>query len=101
MGSIYWQLWFNRHAGEKPKPTTLVRVAPNGKVSIAAEDLWFPNGAVITPDNSTLIIAETRASRLTAFDILQQRRTKNRRVFAETSNMYPDGICLDEEEQFG
>ena len=96
-GAYIGNFGFNRHAGEKPKPTTLVRVAPNGKVSIAAEDLWFPNGAVITPDNSTLIIAETRASRLTAFDILHNGELKNRRVFAETSNMYPDGICLDEE----
>ncbi|MEC8752436.1 MAG: SMP-30/gluconolactonase/LRE family protein, partial [Pseudomonadota bacterium] len=41
--------------------------------------------------------AETRANRLTAFDILHNGELKNRRVFAETSNMYPDGICLDEE----
>ena len=96
-GAYIGNFGFNRHAGEKPKPTTLVRVAPNREVSIAAEDLWFPNGAVITPDNSTLIIAETRANRLTAFDILHNGELKNRRVFAETSNMYPDGICLDEE----
>tara|TARA_B000000437_G_C11619205_1_gene294695 strand:- start:30 stop:806 length:777 start_codon:yes stop_codon:yes gene_type:complete len=96
-GAYIGNFGFDRHAGEKPKPTTLVRVDPNGEASIAAEDLWFPNGAVITPDNSTLIIAETRASRLTAFDILQNGELKNRRVFAETSNMYPDGICLDEE----
>ena len=85
-GAYVGNFGFNRHAGEKPKPTTLVRVSPSGEVSIAAEDLWFPNGAVITPDSSTLIIAETRANRLTAFDILQDGKLENRRVFAETEN---------------
>ncbi|MBH67331.1 MAG: gluconolactonase [Rhodospirillaceae bacterium] len=88
---------FNRHANETPVPTTLIRVSPSGEASIAADDLWFPNGAVITPDNGTLIVAETRAKRLTAFDINDDGRLNNRRIFAETDNMYPDGICLDSE----
>lgn len=88
---------FNRHANEKPKSTTLVRVTPSGETSIAARDLWFPNGTVITPDGNTLIVAETRAKRLTAFDISGDGILSNRRIFAETDNMYPDGICLDKE----
>jgi len=88
---------FNRHANEKPKSTTLVCVTPSGETSIAARDLWFPNGTVITPDGSTLIVAETRAKRLTAFDIGEDGILSNRRIFAETDNMYPDGICLDKE----
>jgi sugar lactone lactonase YvrE len=49
--------------------TTLVRVDPDGSVSVAADGLLFPNGAVITPDGSALIVAESWGQRLTAFDI--------------------------------
>ena len=96
-GAYVGNFGFNRHAGENPVPTTLVRVSPDGVVSVAADGLWFPNGTVITPDGKTLIIGETRAKRLTAFDIASDGTLSNRRVFAETETMYPDGICLDAE----
>lgn len=75
--------------------TTLVRVDPDGAVSIAAEGLSFPNGTVITPDGKTLIVAETLGGRLTAFDIEADGSLSNRRTWAETVPHIPDGICLD------
>jgi sugar lactone lactonase YvrE len=67
-------------------------------VTIAAEELWFPNGAVITPDGQTLIIAESAARRLTAFTIAEGGELVDRRVWAELPGAaFPDGICLDEE----
>jgi sugar lactone lactonase YvrE len=80
-----------------PQPTTLVMVAPDGKASIVAEDLVFPNGTVITPDDRTLIVAESFASRLTAFDISADGSLSGRRVWAELGDAVPDGICLDAE----
>jgi len=50
---------------------------------------------VITPDNSTLIISESMAGQLTAFDIGADGSLANRRVWAE--GLIPDGICMDEE----
>jgi len=94
-GAYIGNFGFNRHANEEPRGTTLVRVSPSGEASIAANDLWFPNGIVITPDNKTLIVAETRAKRLTAFDINADGQLSGRRIFAETDTLYPDGICLD------
>jgi sugar lactone lactonase YvrE len=96
-GAYVGNFGFNRHANERPRGTTLIYVSPSGQTSVAADDLWFPNGTVITPDNKTLIIAETRGKRLTAFDIGQNGKLSRRRVFAETKTMYPDGICLDKE----
>jgi sugar lactone lactonase YvrE len=81
---------------EAPK-ATLARVDPDGKVSAAAPDLQFPNGAVVTPDGHTLIVAETMGSRLTAFDIGADGTLSNRRTWAETAPAFPDGICLDAE----
>ncbi|MDE2562301.1 MAG: SMP-30/gluconolactonase/LRE family protein [Sphingomonadales bacterium] len=75
--------------------TTLVRVDPDGTVSVAADGLSFPNGAVITPDGTTLIIGETLGGRLTAFDIGTDGALSNRRVWAQTLPRVPDGICLD------
>lgn len=77
-------------------PTTrLARVDPDGRVQVAATDLHFPNGTVITPDGRTLIIAETLAMRLTAFDIGADGSLSNRRVWATLGMRAPDGICLD------
>jgi sugar lactone lactonase YvrE len=70
--------------------------AETGDCRIAARDLDFPNGAVITPDGSTLIIAETMATRLSAFDVEPDGSLTNRRVWAELG-VLPDGICLDAE----
>jgi sugar lactone lactonase YvrE len=77
-------------------PTTrLARVDPDGSVHVAAEDLHFPNGCVITPDGKTLIVAETLAMRLTAFDVRPDGGLSNRRVWAALGMRAPDGICLD------
>lgn len=86
---------FDLNGGESPKPTVLICVEPDGQARIVAEDMMFPNGAVITPDNRALIIAETFAGRLTAFDILPNGDLANRRVFAEIPGVFADGICLD------
>lgn len=88
---------FDFYAGQSPMPTVLAMVALDGKVSIAADGLMCPNGAVISPDGGTLIIAESMASRLTAFDIRVDGSLSNRRLFAALEGHVPDGICLDAE----
>jgi sugar lactone lactonase YvrE len=68
---------------------------PNGSLGQVADSLAFPNGMVITPDNSTLIIAESHAKRLTAFDIAADGSLSKRRVWADLHDGVPDGICID------
>ena len=68
---------------------------PDGTASVAAADLKFPNGTVITPDGRTMIVAETLGLRLTAFDIDSDGSLHNRRVWADLGARPPDGICLD------
>jgi len=88
---------FDYPDGER-KPAKLARVDPDGTVSVAADELMFPNGAMITPDGKTLIVGETFAERLTAFDISADGTLSNRRVWAQLSAQeYPDGACLDAE----
>jgi sugar lactone lactonase YvrE len=77
--------------------TNLVRVDPDGSVSVACADMMFPNGTVITDDGKIMIIGESFAGRLTAFDIGPDGTLTNRRVFAELDPFFPDGICLDAE----
>ena len=62
-----------------------------------ADGLAFPNGMVVTPDGSTLIVAESYGSRITAFDIATDGRLSNRRVWASLDDAALDGICLDAE----
>ena len=73
----------------------LACVSPTGAVTVAATDMHFPNGAVITPDGNTLIVGETFGGCLTAFDIGADGKLGNRRVWASTMPRVPDGIALD------
>ena len=68
---------------------------PDGTARVVAEELYFPNGTVITPDDRTLIVAETWGNCLTAFDIEPDGALMNRRTWARLPEVYPDGICLD------
>lgn len=75
----------------------LACVAQDGTVRVAAEDMHFPNGSVITPDGKTLIVGETFAACLTAFDIGADGALTNRRNWATIAPRIPDGIGLDAE----
>lgn len=86
---------FDFVGGAPPKPGYIKLVTPDGRLRQVADDIQFPNGMAITPDNRTLIISESFAGRLTAFDIGADGGLSNRRVFAE--GLGPDGICLDAE----
>ena len=84
------------HQGPFAKTEILV-VEPDGRARVAAGELAFPNGMVITPDGRTLVVGESLAARLTAFDVADDGGLSNRRVFAKLEGAVPDGICLDAE----
>jgi sugar lactone lactonase YvrE len=88
---------FDLHGGGERQPSNLVLVTLEGDTRVVAEALEFPNGTVITPDGRTLIIGETMAARLTAFDIAEDGSLSNRREWAKLEKALPDGICLDAE----
>ncbi len=72
-------------------------VTPDGAVRQVADNIAFGNGMAVTPDNSTLIVAESHAHKLTAFSIGPDRSLTDRRVWADLNGDSPDGICLDSE----
>ena len=78
-------------------PGILALVTPDGSARQVADGAAFPNGIVVRPDNSTLIVAESYANRLTAFNIAADGSLSNRRVWADLDIGVPDGICLDAE----
>lgn len=84
---------------DPPHPTVLILVEPDGAARVVAEDLWFPNGIAVTPDGSTLLVAETRSvpGRLTAFDVDIDGNLSGRRTLAEFEGGFPDGIAIDAE----
>ena len=107
VGNLGW----DTEADDQVRATNLLFVNTDGKVSVAAENLVFPNGAAITPDGRTLIVAETFASRISAFDIAADGSLTRRRLWAQLSQKVgttvseivasrtpsPDGLALDEE----
>jgi sugar lactone lactonase YvrE len=88
---------FDLLAGEQFNPGIVAMVDPDGSARQVAGDVAFPNGMVVTPDNSTLILAESYGRRLTAFDIATDGSLSNRRIWADLGDGVPDGICLDSE----
>lgn len=78
-------------------PGTIALVRPDGSARQVADAVAFPNGMAVTPDNATLILAESWGNRLTAFDIARDGSLGRRRVWADLSGGYPDGICIDAE----
>jgi sugar lactone lactonase YvrE len=97
--------------GEELRPGRIVIVEPDGSARVGAEDLMFPNGIVITNDGNTLILCETPAKRLTAFDIVGDGELSGRRLYKDTetlrehgivskgsTGLTADGICIDAED---
>lgn len=78
-----------------PDAGVLVRISPQGKAEIAADGLDFPNGTVISEDGRTLIVAESKSRRFTAYDLADDGTLSGRRVVATTPDTAPDGIALD------
>jgi sugar lactone lactonase YvrE len=82
-------------AGRRPPAGMIALVAADGTARQVAEDIDFPNGMVITPDGTSLVIAESMKGRLTAFTITADGSLTDRRVWAD--HVAPDGICIDAE----
>jgi len=85
---------FSEVLGGGGAPGKIVLVTADGNAREVADGLAFPNGMVVTPDNATLIVAESFAARLTAFDIAADGSLSNRRVWADVTG---DGICADDQ----
>jgi sugar lactone lactonase YvrE len=88
---------FDLMAGAEFAPGTIAVVTADGCARRVADGVAFPNGMAVTPDNSTLIVAESYGRKLTAFDIETRGGLSNRRVWANLGDGVPDGICLDAE----
>jgi sugar lactone lactonase YvrE len=91
------QFGYDYTSGEAPVAAALMRVDPDGSVSVAAEDLTFANGMVVTSGGCTLLVAESYGRRITAFDLDDDGSLRNRRVWAALED-FPDGIAIDADD---
>jgi len=96
-GNIYVNSVGFNFGQEAFRPGTIAVITPDGTARQVADDIHFPNGMVVTPDNTTLIVAESFKGHLTAFDIGADGGLSNRRVWADLGGGPGggDGICLD------
>jgi sugar lactone lactonase YvrE len=88
---------FDPMTGEAFRTGGVSHVAPDGTVRQVADDIAFPNGMAVTPDNATLIVADSYRRQLVAFDIAADGSLSGRRTWADLGNAAPDGICVDAE----
>ena len=97
-GNVYaGNFGFDLHGGETEREAEIVRITPEGSTELFAAEVVFPNGSVITPDDKTLLVAETFAHRISGFRFDNQGRMASRFIWADLNQATPDGICLDEE----
>ena len=96
-GNIYLNEAGFEFPGGEFKPGTILLLTPDSESRTVGEGVAFPNGMAITPDNSTLICAESYGKKLTAFDIGDDGGLSNQRVWADLGDGVPDGICIDAE----
>lgn len=75
----------------------LLALVDGGRARVVAGDLAFPNGMALTADGATLLVAESHAGRITAFDTAADGSLHGRRTWADLGDAAPDGICLDVE----
>jgi sugar lactone lactonase YvrE len=78
------------------RPADLALVRADGTVEVAATDMRFPNGSVITPDGSTLIVGQSFGGDYVAFTINADATLSDRRQWAAIEGTAPDGCTLDE-----
>ena len=88
---------FDFETGAGVETGVIALVTPDGMARQVADRINFGNGMAVTPDNKTLIVAESWARQLSAFDIAEDGGLSNRRVWADLGEGTPDGICLDAE----
>jgi sugar lactone lactonase YvrE len=88
---------FDMMAGADFAPGLVVLVTADGAVRRVAGDIAFPNGMAVTPDDGTLVVADSYGKCLTAFTIEPDGNLSGRRVWADLGDGVPDGICMDAE----
>lgn len=93
-GNVYVNAGGVARSDQKPSGI-IVLVKPDGSPRQVAEGLAWPNGMAVTPDNSTLIVAESFGKKLTAFDVAADGSLSHQRVWADLGEGVPDGICID------
>jgi sugar lactone lactonase YvrE len=97
-GNIYVNSVGFRFGQEDFRPGSIALVSPDGTARQVADGIAFPNGMVVSPDNSTLVVAESFTGKLLAFDITPDGGLANRRVWADLGGPgRGDGICMDTE----
>jgi sugar lactone lactonase YvrE len=89
---------YDLYAVAPQEPGPIFRLDIDGTATVVDADMVFPNGSIILPGTDTLVVAETWAARLTAFDIDEHGDLSNKRIWAELpTGSTPDGICVDAE----
>lgn len=88
---------FDMEAGDDFATAKLALVRPDGSSETVADEMWFPNGSVITDDGATLIVGESFGAKFKAFDIAGDATLFNERVWADVPGTAPDGCAIDAE----
>ncbi len=74
----------------------MIVLVEEGKARILADDICFANECRVSPDGSSLFIAETFSRRVSQFDLATDGSLSNRKTFAQFGyGDFPDGLRFD------
>ena len=88
---------FDLHGGSPQRKAEIIMIDTDRSLRLFSDEVIFPNGCVLTADNKTLVVAETFAHRLTAFELAGNGMSRSSYVWAELGELTPDGICIDKQ----
>jgi sugar lactone lactonase YvrE len=88
---------FDLMGGGEVAPGIVALLRSDGSAEVVAEEVAFPNGMAITPDGSTLVVADSYAKELIGFEIAADGRLTDRGTWANLGDGVPDGMCIDAE----
>ena len=72
----------------EPNRGLVALVTPDAVARQVADGLTFPNGMAVMPDNGTLVMADSYAQQLVAFDIARDGALSNRRAWADVAGAF-------------
>ena len=94
---------YEGHKGDLELPTRVYRIDGNtGDATVVDDMLEKPNGLAFSPDFKILYVSDTgfthkpgHPSQIHAFDVTDQHRLTNHRVFCDLGAAVPDGFRVD------
>jgi sugar lactone lactonase YvrE len=85
-----------RGSGVRAPYGSVYRLSAAGELTLVAGEIPFPNGIVVSPDQSKLYVSDTGTNSILVWDLARDGTVSRRRTFHQFADASVDGISFDE-----